>query len=117
MNDYWEHQEVINCDNYRCIFNDIKTRIRDIFKIFFTNINNNARLEKCCIFKTEFVYEEYLKDDMSSLIWIYQEKSLFQNIHFSFFIPIGSLNAISFYPKIVINKITIFRTKWKWNNI
>ena len=61
---------------------------------------------------------DYLfKDDMSSLIWIYQEKSLFQNIHFSFFIPIGSLNTISFYPKIAINKITIFRTKWKWNNI
>ena len=27
---------------------------------FFTNINNNARLEKYCIFKTEFIYEEYL---------------------------------------------------------
>ena len=45
--------------------------------------NNNARLEKYCISKTEFVYEEYLKDD---LIWIYQEKSLYQNIHFSFFL-------------------------------
>ena len=61
MNDYWEHQEAINCDNYQCIFNDIKTRIRDQYiQEFFTNINNNARLEKYCIFKTEFVYEEYL---------------------------------------------------------
>ena len=61
MNDYWEHQEAINRDNYQCIFNDIKTRIRDQYiQEFFTNINNNARLEKYCIFKTEFVYEEYL---------------------------------------------------------
>ena len=61
MNDYWEHQEAINRDNYQCIFNDIKTRIRDQYiQEFFTNINNNARLEKYCILKTEFVYEEYL---------------------------------------------------------
>ena len=51
----------INRDNYQCIFNDIKTRIRDQFiQEFFTNINNNATLDKYCIFKTEFVYEEYL---------------------------------------------------------
>ena len=61
MNDFWEHQEAINRDNYQCIFNDIKTRIRDQYiQEFFTNINNNVRLEKYCIFKTEFVYEEYL---------------------------------------------------------
>ena len=61
MNDYWEHQEAINRDNYQYIFNDIKTRIRDQYiQEFFTNINNNARLEKYCIFKTEIVYEEYL---------------------------------------------------------
>ena len=53
MNDYWEHQEAINRDNYQCIFNDIKTRIRDQYiQEFFTNINNNSRLEKYCIFKT-----------------------------------------------------------------
>ena len=34
----------------------IKTRIRDQYiQEFFTNINNNARLERYCIFKTEFV--------------------------------------------------------------
>ena len=60
MNDYWEHQEAINRDDYQCIFNDIKTRIRyQYIQEFFTNINNNARLEKYCTFKTEFVYEEY----------------------------------------------------------
>ena len=40
MNDYWEHQEAINCDNYQCIFNDIKTRIRDQYiQEFFLQIS------------------------------------------------------------------------------
>ena len=52
MNDYWEHQEAINCDNYQCIFNDIKTRIRyQYIQEFFTNINNNARPENIVFLK------------------------------------------------------------------
>ena len=44
MNDYWEHQEAINCDNYQCIFNDIKTRIRDQYiQEYFTNINKKGK--------------------------------------------------------------------------
>ena len=61
LNYIWDQQDYIHETQLLYYTNICKVRLKDRYvQHFFTNISNNIRLEKYCIFKNMFCFEEYL---------------------------------------------------------
>ena len=61
LNYYWDQQELIDCNSFLYDFDGLRQRIRDQYIHFFNDISTFNRLNKYCIIKSEFKFEEYLK--------------------------------------------------------